>query len=207
MVSGRPASVRLGTLRTRLRRAATGTISGMWQRRISHFSVFAATLVLAPSLIVLAQSSSHRGRKYKAPPPTSRIEVTILRNEDAKPIESAAVVFQLLGEKGNMELKTNEDGKTVIDVLPTGSDILLQVIARGYQTYGEEYKVDKSQMAIEVKLKRPGQQYSIYKLHEQAADAGKDSENNKAADAGKGKPAESAKPDDAKPDASQPQPQ
>jgi hypothetical protein len=181
----------------------------MWHRRISCFALYAAVFALASSLAVHAQDANHRGRKYKAPPPTSRIEVTILRNEDGKPIENAAVVFQLLGDKGNMELKTNEDGKTVIDVLPTGSDFLLQVIARGYQTYGEQYKVDKSRMAIEVKLMRPGQQYSVYKLHEQTADAGKDAAPKGASskDSGKDKPAEAAKQDDAKPGASQPQPQ
>ena len=65
--------------------------------------------------------------------------MTILRNDDGKPIENAAVIFQVKGDKGNMELKTDEDGKSVIDVLPTGSDVLLQVIAKGYQTYGENY--------------------------------------------------------------------
>ncbi len=188
----------------------------MWYRRISRFTFLAVVVGLASSLAVLAQDTSHRGRKYKAPPATSRIEVTILRNVDGKPIENAAVVFQLVGDKGNMELKTNEDGKTVIDVLPTGSDFLLQVIAKGYQTYGEQYKVDKPRMVIEVKLMRPGQQYSIYKLHEQTADAGTSPDSGKPADAGKDtatkdtskdKPAESAKQDDAKPDTSQPQPQ
>ena len=135
--------------------------------------MLAAVLGLTVSFAVFAQSSSHRGRKYKAPPPTSRIQVTILRNDDGKPIENASVIFQVKGDKGNMELKTDEDGKSVIDVLPTGSDVLLQVIAKGYQTYGESYTVDKSDMAIEVKLKRPGQQYSVYKLHDQTADAGK----------------------------------
>lgn len=194
----------------------------MWHRRISHFAVFAAILVLASSLAAPAQESNHRGRKYKAPPPTSRINVTILRSDDSKPIENAAVIFHLVGDKGNMELKTDEDGKTVIDVLPTGSEVLLQVIARGYQTYGQDYKIDKPKLAIEVKLKRPGQQYSIYTMHEESAEAGKSSDKDKTADPGKAaatkdesskeaskdKPAaESAKQDDAKPDTSQPQPQ
>ena len=62
-----------------------------------------------------------------------------------------------------MELKTNEDGKSVIDVLPTGSNMRLQIIAKGYQTYGQDYKIDKSDMTFGVRLKRPGEQYSIYK--------------------------------------------
>lgn len=187
----------------------------MWYRRLHRFAVTAAVFGLVVSLSLFAQDK--RGRKYKAPPPTSRIDVTILRNEDGKPIENAAVVFQLVNDKGNMELKTNEDGKTVIDVLPTGSKVTLQVIAKGFQTYGAEYTLEKSEMSIEVKLKRPGQQYSIYKDHSQEAnssqnpDAGKDSGTAKSADsnkdANKDHPAESAKESDSKPDTSQPQPQ
>ena len=63
-------------------------------------------------------------------------------------------------DKGNMELKTNEDGKTIIDVLPIGDTVRLQIIAKGFQTYGEDYKIDKAQMAIEIRMKRPGEQYS-----------------------------------------------
>ncbi len=167
----------------------------MQRRSVSRFAflVFVTLCVLSVGSLT-AQTTDHRGRKYKAPPPTSRLDVTILRNEDGKPIENAAVIFQLIGDKGNMELKTNEDGKTMIDVLPTGSKVLLQVIAKGFQTYGEQYKVDKATMAIEVKLKRPGQQYSIYELHDtSAAGTTKD---------GSG----SAKSDTSKPEASQSQP-
>ena len=199
-------------------------MDAMWYRQFPRFAVIAAVLGLAASVAVLAQTSSHRGRKYKAPPATTRIEVTILRNDDGDPIENAAVIFQLVGDKGNMELKTNEDGKTVIDVLPTGSRVLVQVIAKGYQTYGQEYEIDKPEMALEVKLKRPGQQYSIYQMQNETADAG--SKSGKPADAGKGtkagdasaqdkaakaksqdKPTESASQNATQPAASQPQPQ
>ena len=115
-----------------------------------------------------------------------------------------------------MELKTDEDGKSIIDVLPTGSKVLLQVIAKGYQTYGECYTVDKSDMAIEVKLKRPGEQYSIYKMHEQTADAGKSTDKNTPTDSGKDaapkdsgkdKPANSTNQNETQPANSQPKPQ
>jgi hypothetical protein len=189
-------------------------MEAMWYRRISRFAVLTAILGMAASLSVFAQSSHNRGRKYKPPPPTSRVEVTILRNDDGKPIENAAVIWHMVGDKGNMELKTDEDGKSVIDVLPTGSKVLLQVIAKGYQTYGGDYKLDKSQLAIEVKLKRPAKDYSIYEHHNDTADAGngapKDKDANKDSsqkDASKDKPSDSAKQNSTQPDASQPQPQ
>jgi hypothetical protein len=132
-----------------------------------RFLTLAAALLALSCISLSAQDTTRRGRKYKSPPPTSKIQVTVLRDSDSKPVENASVIFQLVseGDKGNMELKTNEDGKSIIDVLPVGSTVRLQIIAKGFQTYGEDYKVDKAEMAFGVRLKRPGEQYSIYKNH------------------------------------------
>ena len=89
-------------------------------------------------------------------------------------------------DKGNMELKTNEDGKTIIDVLPMGDTVRLQIIAKGFQTYGEDYKVSKPEMAIEIKMKRPGAQYSVYRNHDGTVDTEKHSDS--AAPASDAKP-------------------
>ncbi len=128
--------------------------------------------VIAFVSLLSAQDTSgtaKRGRKYKAPPPTARFEVTVLRATNGKPVENASVIFHPLQngrDNGNMELKTNDEGKAVIDLLELGTSVRLQIIAPGFQTYGEDYKVDKDSVAIEVKLKRPAGQYSIYKKSE-----------------------------------------
>jgi hypothetical protein len=179
-------------------------MNAMKCRLLFRFAVVAALICATLSLTASAQ---RRGRKYKAAPPTSRVEVTVLRGEDGHPIENAAVVFHLVGDKGNMELKTNDEGKTMIDVLPTGSKVLLQVLAKGYQTYGGEYNLDKANITWEIKLSRPGKQYSIYDKHTEAADAKAPAGTQKDAAKDGAKPEESAKQDAAKPDSSQPQPQ
>jgi hypothetical protein len=140
------------------------------------------------------KDTTYRGRKYKTPLATARIEITVLRDVNGKPIENAAVIFHpIAGEvsKGNMELKTNEDGKTVIDVLPMGDTVRLQIIAKGFQTYGEDFKVDKSEFSKEIRLKRPGEQYSIYKDHPEANGGDKGTDSGKPANA----PAEAGKAD------------
>jgi hypothetical protein len=35
----------------------------------------------------------------------------------------------------------------------------------GFQTFGEDYQIDKPELEITVKLKRPGSQYSVYENH------------------------------------------
>jgi hypothetical protein len=143
-----------------------------------RFCVLLALLALVVSSLTAGgqQKTSNRGRKFKSPPPTARIEVTVVRDANGNPIENAAVIFHAMeGEKdkGNMELKTNEDGKTVIDVMPIGDVVRLQIIAKGFQTFGDDYKVDKAKMAIDVRMKRPGEQYSVYKKHADKLEGGK----------------------------------
>src|ERR1700748_3787831 len=97
----------------------------------SPFRVAALFLVLTSTLFSLAQNE-HRGRKYKAPPPTMKIDISVVRASSGKPIPNAAVVFHPINEKGQdqgaMELKTDLDGKTTLDVIPIGSTVRLQVI-------------------------------------------------------------------------------
>jgi hypothetical protein len=69
-------------------------------------------------------------------------------------------------EKGEMELKTDADGRTSIDGIPYGS-LRVQVLAPHFQTFGEDYEINKPEWEITVKLKRPGGQYSIYDNHEE----------------------------------------
>jgi hypothetical protein len=163
----------------------------MFRRSFLSFGVAVAGFMLAVAPLTLpAQQSSDRGRKYKAPPQSSRIEVTVVRDASGKPVESAAVIFHpIQGDRdmGGMELKTDADGKAVIDVIPIGDTVRMQVLAKGFQTYGEDFKIDKDSMTREVRLKRPGEQYSIYKQH---------SGDKPAADGSQTPPAGDSKPAD-----------
>ena len=135
--------------------------SPLSRRFLSSFGLIAGSVALHAQ-----DDDSHHGRKYKAPPPSSRIEVTVVRDYNGKPIHDAHVIFHPIEgdkDKGALELKTNEDGKAIIDVIPVGDTVTLQVIANGFQTSGQVYKVDKPKMSMEVRLKRPVQQYSTYK--------------------------------------------
>jgi len=158
----------------------------MFRNLSFRFAAYLTVVLLAAGTLgAQAQDTQKRGRKYKSAPPTARIDVTILRDVDGKPIENAAVIFHPMeGEKdkGNMELKSNEDGKAVIDVLPIGDTVRLQIIAKGFQTYGQDYKVDKPKLTIEVRMKRPGEQYSVYKDH---PDDAHNQEKEKPKDEGK----------------------
>jgi hypothetical protein len=63
-----------------------------------------------------------------------------------------------------MELKTDPEGKSSFDGIPYGK-LRVQVLAQGFQTYGEDFEVNQPKMEITIKLKRPQGQYSIYEDH------------------------------------------
>jgi hypothetical protein len=90
----------------------------------------------------------------------------ILRDNNGKPVRNASVVLHSVNRhgkqaKGGLELKADADGKCSYDGVPYGM-VRVQVLAPGFQTYGQDYDVDKPTIALTIKLKRPEEQYSIY---------------------------------------------
>jgi hypothetical protein len=154
-------------------------MSSLLSRRLLVLSAVGVLSLL--SLSSYAQDADKRARKYTPPPPTAHVTVAVVKDSNGKPVENAAVVFHMTGEegKGNMEMKTNEDGKAVIDVIPIGDTIRLQIIAQGFQTYGDDYKIDTDTKDIVVRLKHPVRQYSTY---EHAAQAASNSSSTQSSD-------------------------
>jgi hypothetical protein len=98
--------------------------------------------------------------------PTSWLKFLVLRDNNGKPVKNAAVIMHPVNSKGKqakggMELKTDTEGRTNFDGIPYGM-LRVQVLAKGFQTFGEDYDVNKPEMEITIKLKRPQGQYSIY---------------------------------------------
>lgn len=135
----------------------------MLERFVVRTGLAMALIAASAGSSVAAQDS--RGRKYKAPPETSHIEVTVLKDTNKKPILNAAVVFHSVRDgvdEGNLEVKTNEEGKAIIDVIPTGSAVDVQVIADGFATFANTYQVNEPSRAIEVHMVKPRAQISTY---------------------------------------------
>jgi hypothetical protein len=140
---------------------------------LSFLVLFLSLTSCLPAKAQDQDATVKRGRKYKAPPATSHIEVTVLKKANGKPIVNAAVVFnsEMNGkDEGNLEVKTDPDGKATIDVIPTGSTVRVQVIAPGYATFAEEYQVTDPTKEISIAMVRPKEQISSYVNNE-----GKDS--------------------------------
>ncbi len=121
------------------------------------------TLVLGFGIAKLARAQDDEG-------PTSSLRFVVVRDSDGKPVRNAEVVLHPVKRKGKqakgeMELKTDAQGRTNIDGIPYGP-LRVQVLAPHFQTFGEDYEINKAEMEITVKLKHPGGQYSVYENHD-----------------------------------------
>ena len=101
--------------------------------------------------------------------PTATLSFLIIKDESGRPVRNAAVVLHPVNAhgkqgRGGYELKTDNDGKTHFDGVPYGK-LRVQVLAPGFQTFGEDYEVGDSEREITIRLKRPQKQYSIYDDH------------------------------------------
>jgi Carboxypeptidase regulatory-like domain len=129
-------------------------ISGMKKMRIC-----------LPLIVVLISALGWAGQDK----PSADISFTVLKDDNGKPVRNASVILHDVNEKGKaaaggLQLKTNAEGNASYSGLPYGK-ILIQVIAPGFQTYGESFDINEASKTITIKLKRPQEQYSIYKDH------------------------------------------
>ena len=97
----------------------------------------------------------------------AELRFLVLKEDNGKPIRNASVVLhQVDGRgrqaKGGLELKTDAEGRTLLNGVPYGK-VRIQVLAPGFQTYGVDHDIQQPQQEIVIKLKRPQDQYTIYK--------------------------------------------
>jgi hypothetical protein len=97
---------------------------------------------------------------------SSNLSFLVLKADNGKPVRNAAVVLHTVDKEGHQssggfELKTDPEGKASFAGAPYGK-LRVQVLVRGFQTYGEDYDISQPEQEITIKLKRPQHQYSIY---------------------------------------------
>ncbi len=109
---------------------------------------------------ILAARGVAAGQKF------AELKFTIVRDSNGKPVRNASVVLHQVDEKGQqakggVQLKTDAEGRTSYPSVPYGK-LRVQVIAPGFQTYGEDFDIAEPTHEFTIKLKRPQEQYSIY---------------------------------------------
>lgn len=103
--------------------------------------------------------------KKSSDPATVKLKIEISA-ADGKPIGNASVYVRFNESGGlfhhdklaELNFKTNEDGSVKVPDIPQ-CKILIQVVAKGWHTYGKWYDVQTDQQTIQIKLDPPPHWY------------------------------------------------
>jgi hypothetical protein len=100
----------------------------------------------------------------------TKLSVLVL-SPAGKPLDRASVIIRFVSGRDKMKLyskvrtqwetKTNQEGMVRIPEIPQGK-IQIQVIASGYQTYGNVFEVEQDEKTLEIKMNVPQAQYSAH---------------------------------------------
>ena len=98
-------------------------------------------------------------------PTTTRIRITVMDPKD-HPVPNASVYVRYNVSGGlfhkdhlaEMNFKTNQEGSLKVPEVPRGK-VLIQVIAKGWHTYGQWYDMDKDEESVTIKLEAPPHWY------------------------------------------------
>jgi len=122
----------------------------------NRFLLIAGLIVIGVSLSVAAEMT------------TLTVEV---KTPSGNPVDRASVIVKFVKGRAKMKLgkkilktwetRTNQEGLAKILPIPQGS-IQVQVIAKGFQTFGQIFEIDEEQKTIAVKLNPPQDQYSSH---------------------------------------------
>jgi hypothetical protein len=104
--------------------------------------------------------------KKSSTPGMVRLRIEVVGAADGKPIGNASVYVRFNESGGflhkdklaELNFKTNQDGSAKVPEVPQGK-ILIQVIAKGWHTFGKWYDVDTDEQTIQVKLEPPPHWY------------------------------------------------
>jgi hypothetical protein len=101
----------------------------------------------------------------------TRLQIHVT-NARGKPVDRASVIVKFVNGRSvkalglkkarlSWELKSSQEGMAKIPGIPKGK-ILIQIIAKNYQTFGDTYDVDEDERVVEIVLKDPQAQYSVH---------------------------------------------
>ena len=145
-----------------------------------HITVFSGRL-RASTLAVFHESQQNQTTSQERPaqdkptdskkdskpsdPTTTKLRIHVVSADD-KPVSNASVYvrFPVAGglfhkdKLAELNLKTNEDGSVKVPDIPRGK-ILIQVVAKGWKTYGKWHEIDTEATTVEIKLEPPAHWY------------------------------------------------
>lgn len=125
-------------------------------------SIYAFVAAFAVTLTLGAAAQNNKG----APQGLANLHFNVLKDDNGKPVRNASVVLHPVGKggkqsRGGYQIKTDNEGKAESEGVPYGK-LRVQVLAQGFQTFGGDFDINQPSMNIDIRLKRPQSQVTIY---------------------------------------------
>lgn len=123
----------------------------MWNRLLCLLALVVPALLAGDTTTITVVVKTQSGR------PVDRAEIILKSNANAKKVRSG------FGRqvRTQVEQRSNQEGEAKFPPMPQGQ-LLIQVNAKGYQTYGKVFEVKDDEKTIEITLNPPQQQYSSH---------------------------------------------
>lgn len=110
------------------------------------------------SATILADGHGQSDSKKDETPPTTKIRIEV-SDPNGKPVGQASVYVRFNQPGGmfhkdklaELDLKTNDNGATKVPPIPQGK-IMIQVIAKGWRTFGSWYDIESAEQTVQIKL-------------------------------------------------------
>ena len=103
---------------------------------------------------------------------TTKLKI-VVKTHGGKPIDRAEVIVRWKANakhpragygravRTTFEMRSNQEGEANIPEIPQGN-VLIQVNAKGFQTFGKVFQIEEPEKTIEINLNPPQQQYSAH---------------------------------------------
>ncbi len=91
----------------------------------------------------------------------------LVQDEEGNPVPRASVLVRVLKGKKlkkigqTLELRTSQQGTAPLPPMKQGH-VLIQVIARGFQTHGDRVELNELDQTVTITLKPPARQHSVH---------------------------------------------
>jgi hypothetical protein len=110
-------------------------------------------------------SAQNKKDEKSTEPATTKLKIHVT-SKGNKPVSNASVYIRFNESGGlfhhdklaELGLKTSEDGTVKVPPVPQGK-ILIQVVAKGWHTYGKWYEINQDEQSLEIVLEPPPRWY------------------------------------------------
>jgi hypothetical protein len=121
-----------------------------------------------PAATMFAQEPSPKGKEEKKSdqPQMVKLRIQVTAGDPGKPVDNASVYIRYdepgglfhRNKQAELNFKTNQEGSVKVPEVPRGK-VLIQVVAKGWHTFGKWYDIEGQDETIQIKLEKPPKWY------------------------------------------------